>query len=154
MLHSAHPDTGGSALLSMKLRRVTDWSLGHSAPSHLGFRDYPRSMRQYRLCLRSHVPPTPPTAAWDRQTALLRTRIPGGLAVLQVNRSEVTFVAAGSVFRTSKPVLRVLAGIHAANGILLSGVVDAVGVSARTAGSAVDELLRWGLVRVDSALPG
>jgi len=151
MLHSAYPDAGGSALLKMKLRRVTDWSLRHSAPSHLGFRDYPRSMKEYRLCLRSHVPPTPPTHAtcWDPATALLRTRVPGGLAVLGVRSSEVTFVAAGSVFRASKSVLRVLAGIHAADGIGLSDVAEVTGVSARTTGSAVDALLRWGLVRVD-----
>lgn len=154
MLHTARPDAGGSALLSMKLRRVTDWSLRQAAPSHLGFRDYPRSMREYRLCLRSHVPATPTAAAvGDPATVLLRTRIPGGLAVLGVCGSEVTFVAAGSVFRAGKPVLRVLAGIHAADGILLSDVATVTGVSARTTGSAVDALVRRGLVRVDHPAP-
>ena len=151
MLHTAHPDAGGSALLSMKLRRVTDWSLHHSAPSHLGFRDYPRSKSEYQLCLRSHVPPTPPTpsASWDPLASVLRTRIPGGLAVLGVRSSEVTFVAAGSVFRASKPVLRVLAGVHAADGILMADVAGGTGVSSTTAHSAVDALLRSGLIRVD-----
>jgi hypothetical protein len=149
MLHTAQPDAGGSALLSMKLRRVMDWSLRHSAPSHLGFRDYPRSLREYRLCLRSHVPPTCAAAGWDPDTGLLRTRIPGGVAVLRVCGSEVTFVAAGSVFRASKSVLRVLTGILAADGIRLSDVADVTGVSVRTSSSAVDALLRWGLVRVD-----
>jgi hypothetical protein len=148
MLHTAQPDAGGSALLSMKLRRVTDWALRHSAPSHLGFRDYPRSLREYRLCLRSHVPPTS-AAGWDPATALLRTRIPGGVAVLGVRSSEVTFVAAGSVYRASRSVLRVLAGILAADGIRPADVADVTGVSPRTAGSAVEALLRWGLVRVD-----
>jgi hypothetical protein len=155
MLHTARPTADGSALLSMKLRRVTDWSLRQAAPSHLGFRGYPRSLREYRLCLRSHVPATPetPVAGWDPETALLRTRIPGGLAVLGVRGSDVTFVAAGSVFRSSKPVLRVLAGIHAADGIPLPEVAAITGVAARTVGSAVDALLRTGLVRLDQPIP-
>jgi hypothetical protein len=148
MLHTAHPDAGGSALLSITLRRVTDWSLRRATPSHLGFHDYPRSLKEYRLCLRPHVPATP-SGGWDPAVSLLRTRIPGGLAVLGISGSEVTFVAAGSVFRAGKPLLRLLNCIHAADGILMAEVVDATGVSSSTVRSAVEVLLRSGLIRVD-----
>jgi hypothetical protein len=151
MLHTAHPDTGGSALLSMKLRRATDWSLRRATPSHLGFRDYPSSAKVYRLCLRSHVPPTPltPVAGWDPDTALLRTRIPGGLAVLRLQGKDVTFVAAGSVYRASIPVLRALTAVHAADGIRVPDLAERIAVSAPTVRSVVDSLLTCGLVRID-----
>ncbi len=151
MLHAAHPDAGGSALLSMKLRRATDWSLRRATPSHLGFRDYPSSARVYRLCLRSHVPPTPiaTSASWDPDTALLRTRIPGGLAVLGVHAKEVTFVAAGSVYRASNQVVRALAAVHAADGIGTSDLAERIEVSVRVVQPVVDSLLTSGLVRLD-----
>lgn len=151
MLHTARPEAGaGSTLLSIRLRRATDWSLGRSAPSHLGFEDYPRSKAEYRLCLRAHVPPTPPPpTGWDPEASVLRTRLPGGLAVLDVRGAEVTFVAAGAVYTGSKSVLRVLAGIHAADGIAMADIALATGVSSRTARSVVDTLLSRGLVRLD-----
>jgi hypothetical protein len=152
MLHTARPDAGGCAVLSMKLRRVTDWSLRRCAPSHLGFRDYPPSVTVYRLCLRSHVPPTP-SAGWDPDEAVLRTRIPGGLAVLGLRGAEVTFVAAGSVYRAGKPVLRVLAGVHAADGIRMPDVSEITGVPPKTARAAVEGLLSWGLIRADLPPP-
>jgi hypothetical protein len=154
MLHAACPDVGGSTVLTMKLRRATDWSLGRSAPSHLGFREYPRSARVYRLCLRSHVPATPPptSADWDLGT-ILRTRAPGGLALLAVRGTDVTFVAAGSVYRASKPVLRVLTAIHAGDGIRMPDVVEVTTLSSRTVRSAIDGLLGSGLVRVDRPTP-
>jgi hypothetical protein len=147
MLHSARPDAGGSALLSMKLRRATDWSLRRSAPSHLGFHDYPPSARTYRLCLRSHVPAQ--SLGWDPATTVLRTRTPGGLALLAVRGAEVTFVAAGAVYRASKPVLRVLAGIHGADGVRLAEVAELAGLATRTTRSAIDVLIGSGLVRAD-----
>jgi hypothetical protein len=151
MLHTAQPASGGSALLSMKLRRATDWRLRRSTPSHLGFRDYPSSAKVYRLCLRSHVPPTPlmPSVGWDADTALLRTRIPGGLAVLEILGRDVTFVAAGSVYRASIPVLRALTAVHAADGIRVADLTERLAVSAQTARSLVDGLLTCGLVRID-----
>jgi len=152
MLHSARPAAGGSALLSMKLRRAPDWSLRHSAPRHLGFRDYPCSARVYRLCLRSHVPAgfSTPFAGWDPATTLLRTRTPGGLAVLAVRGTDVTFVAAGAVYRSSRLVLRVLAGIHEADGIRLAEVAERAGLARRTTRTAVDALIANGLVRIDA----
>jgi hypothetical protein len=148
MLHTTRPDPAGSAMLSITLRRVTDWSLRRAKPSHLGFHDYPRSLQEYRLCLRSHVPPTSSTD-WDPITSPLRTRIPGGLAVLGTRGPEVTVVAAGSVFRASRPLLRLLTCIHGADGILLAELVDLTGVSRAAARSVAESLLQAGLVRAE-----
>jgi hypothetical protein len=147
MLHCATPDGDLSALLSMGLMRVADWPLRQVPPTHLGFRDYPRSAGVYQLCLRAHVPPTPSTN-WDPTTATLRTRMPGGISILEIHNEEVSFIAAGSVYETSEQAVRVLGRIHASDGISAVDLAADVGVSEPACISMLDEFLEHGLVRL------
>lgn len=147
MLHRATPDGDLSALLSIGLMRVGDWPFRQVPPTHLGFRDYPRSARAYRLCLRSHVPPTP-SARWDPMTTPLRTRVPGGIAVLDIRGTEVSFVTAGTVYEATEPLVRILGRIHAADGISASDVAEATGIPKSSCISVIDELLAQSLIRI------
>ncbi|MGH4013655.1 MAG: MarR family transcriptional regulator [Pseudonocardiaceae bacterium] len=127
--------------------RVGDWPFRQVPPTHLGFQDYPRSARVYRLCLRPHVPPTP-SAGWDPVTSPLRTRVPGGIAVLDIRGAEVSFVAAGTVYEATEPLVRILGRIHAADGISALDVAEATGIPKSSCIPVIDELLTQGLVRI------
>lgn len=146
MLHCATPQEGLSALLSMGLMRAADWPYRQTPPVHLGFPDYPRSTAVYRLCLRSHVPPTRGDLVDDPQ-ALLRTRIPGGLAVSQSHGSDSTFVAAGTLFEANNAVLRTLAIVHGSDGISVENLATATDASLKQCRETARLLVRHGLVR-------
>jgi hypothetical protein len=149
MLHCATPDGDLSALLSMGLMRVADWPLRQVPPTHLGFHEYPRSAGVYQLCLRAHVPPTP-SANWDPTTATLRTRIPGGISILEIHSDEVSFIAAGSVYEANEQTIRILGRIHTTDGISAAELAGAIGIPEPVCISVINEFLEHGLVRAQA----
>lgn len=149
MLHCATPNDGLSALLSMGLMRPGDWPYRQVPPSHLGFHGYPRSANLYRLCLRSHTPPTRPSGVnLSRDT--LRSRLPGGLALLHMQDDEASFIAAGAVYEADVALVRVLAAIHGADGVSAPAVSDATGIPESGCREKMHQLLTHGLVRSGS----
>lgn len=144
-LHCATPAGELSALLSIGLMRSGDWPYRQVPPTHLGFREYPRSTTAYRLCLRSHLPATP-SRAEGPHVATVRTRLPGGIALLAAGGAAVTFVAAGMVYEASEAVVRALACIHATDGTSSVDVAAAVGLSADRSLAILAALVSEGLV--------
>lgn len=145
-LHNATPAGELSALLSMGLMRVADWPFRQVPPSHLGFRAYPGTAATYRLCLRSHVPPTLPGVAVG-DIAPFRTRLPGGMAVLGTDGGRMRFAAAGAVYDADEPAVRALASIHAGEGVDAREVAAQVGLPRSRCSSIVSDLIDEGLVR-------
>ncbi len=147
--HCATPTEDFSALLSLGLMRVGDWPYRQVPPTHLGFRNYPRSAETYRLCLRPHSAATP-EAASEPAGRELRTRLPGGIAVVDGDRDVVTFVAAGSVYVGEERALRLLAAVHAHDSLLAEQAAGFVGLSVADCLPALSSLIDAGLVRVGS----
>lgn len=112
-LHNATPMGGVSALLSIGIMRYGDWSYRGASPTHLGLTN-PRSPLHYRLALRPHTPPY--WKAIDAKS-VCRTRIPGGLGVIEHSNGWVKFVAAGQAFEATEDTMHLLAMIHGADGI-------------------------------------
>lgn len=140
-LHKATPLGEFSALLSIGLMRLADWPFRQTPPRHIGYDRYPQSAAVYRLCLQSHVPhPVIP----NKES--LRTRVPGGLALLRSESPEIHFAAAGTVYRSTEDIVRVLAVIHSADGPTLSTVAAESGVTEQECSAIVDELTREGLL--------
>lgn len=143
-LHNATPAGELSALLSMGLMRAADWPFRQVPPSHLGFASYPRSPLAYQLCLRSHVPPTPPGAG---VSSGLRTRVQGGLALVGSGGGAVRLVAAGTVYEADEAAVRVLAAVHGGEGLDVAAVAERAGLSKEDCATAVDRLMEAELVR-------
>jgi hypothetical protein len=78
----------------------------------------------------------------------LRTRTPGGIAVLEIRGAEVSFVAAGMVYEGTEPLVRILGRIHAADGITALGVAEVTDIPRSSCIPVIDELLAQNLVRI------
>lgn len=144
--HCATPTDEFSALLSFGVMRLADWPYRQVPPTHLGFRGYPRSASTYRLCLRPRAIATPGVS--PDPAVELRTRLPGGIAVVDDDREGVTFTASGSVYGGEERALRLLAAVHAHDGLLAEQAAGAVGLPVSDCMPALDGLIAEGLVRV------
>ncbi|MGH3328109.1 MAG: JmjC domain-containing protein [Streptomycetales bacterium] len=142
MLHCATPSGGLSALLSMGLMRVADWPYRQIPPIHLGFRDYPRSAAAYRLCLRPHTP----AATAKGEGRPLRSRAPGGIALLDTRGEQARVVTAGTVYEASTAEVRVLATVHGGNGLAEAEVAARTGLPVAQCAGAMEALVRQGLL--------
>jgi len=142
-LHNVTPAGEVSALLSIGLMRYGDWSYRGATPSHLGLTN-PRSVLQYRLALRPHVPASFTTV---ETTTVCQTRMPGGIGVIEQVGEKLRFVAAGKMFETTTDVLRCLSVIHGSGGTTVDEVAAQCGRSPVRCARLIRDLVAVGLVR-------
>ncbi|MEA2494879.1 MAG: hypothetical protein QOJ29_2790 [Thermoleophilaceae bacterium] len=111
--HCATPVGSISALLSIGIMRHADWAIRSVIPTHLGFETNPRSAAAYRLMLRPHVPAALAPDQVEGEDCW-RSRLPGGLLVLDESGDIAEVAALGMRVRLAVPALRALLTIHAA----------------------------------------
>lgn len=141
-LHNAIPTGEVSALLSIGIMRYGDWSFRGASPSHLGLGS-PRSPLSYRRALHPHVSPY-----WGAFAAhdCCRTRIPGGIGILEHHDETVKLMAAGQVLEAPAEVVRLLAKVHGADGITVSQLAAESGQPASWCGTLLTEFANLGLI--------
>lgn len=140
-LHNATPAGEVSALLSIGLMRMADWSYRSVSPSHLNLVN-PRSPALYRLSLRPHAPPTRGQPGLrDR----LRTRLPGGIGLVSEAESETTLLAGGRLWQADPAALDQLLRIHEAEDVTAGQLTGGNGSDAGL--ETLGGLIAAGLVR-------
>lgn len=143
--HCATPLGALSALLSIGVMRHADWVFRGAIPTHLGFTTFPPSAAIYRLMLPAHVPAALAPGAPD-VGRVWRSRLPGGLAVLDESGDTAEVACRGGSFRCSENALRTLLAVHASGERTEAQASSAAGLDPAAAFAMLRELATAELV--------
>ncbi|HEX8125714.1 MAG TPA: cupin domain-containing protein [Allosphingosinicella sp.] len=142
-IHKATPAREVSALLSIGLMRIADWSYRSVSPTHLNLVN-PRSPALYRLSLRAHVAPTPGEPAPEDRIA---SRLPGGLGLVSDEPHRKVFLAGGRLWQADSATLDHLVAILGSDSLEAGRLAAGNGGGPAVGMEIQRDLLAAGLVR-------
>ncbi len=148
-LHNATPVGEVSALLSIGLMRMADWTYRSVSPTHLGLVN-PISPRLYRLALLAHSAPNREAVSGEER---LVSRIPGGLGLVREGGEVITFLACGRIWKSTQDIVEQLSRYHASDGLTPIQLAQSTGRDREDCLAVANELARAGLIKRASIYP-